>query len=520
MKLQNGLRVLMGAGAAVVLTALPAPAARVIVNAQFVDRLPAPPMQRLAPILDATVRLDGRFIGFTKPEGLGVIELPVTGTVPGAGTVLSDGVRFPFVAGYAGQPIDDMTELVVIYRPGVSVAAVPPIVAGFPVKHVYEPGRYVVLTADNQIFSSRLLWLLSDPRVEFIEPNYHYFPASPSPPDDPDWTGDDPGLWGLRLIRPAQAWQRVHEASFPVAVVDSGIQLSPPHPDLQTNLWRNSMEASGTPGVDDDVPPNGFIDDVNGADFVQNDGVPQDTNGHGTQVAGIIAAVGNNHTGTVGVLWAVPIIAVRVFQSLIVDSTAGSEGIEYAVNAGARVINISWAGRNSQSVALSNAITHAQTADALVVAAVGNISSNLDDPTQVEYPAGYAHDNIVAVLAIDEFNQPAGSTGYGAISVDIGAPYFARSTTIGPVGYTQTAPATSFATPFVSGALALTWAADPTKTAHEVKQLVLDHAVSLPLLAGKCVTGGRVDLDFIGSLPREAPKRPAAPTLIDVAPLP
>jgi hypothetical protein len=244
MKLDNGIWAGLCAAVLVAVTALPAGAARIVVDAQFVDRLPAPSPQRLAPILDATVRVDGRFIGFTIPQGFGVIELPVG--VPGTsmfgpGSPLDDTVRFPQAASYAGQPIDEIMELIVIYRPGITLAALPPVIAGLPVKSRYATGRYVVLDATPHLIdSARLINLLSDPRVEFVEPNYHYRPAAASPPNDPDWVSDNPNLWGLRLIRPQIAWQSVHESPVKVAVVDSGADLD--HPDLKDNLWRNAME--------------------------------------------------------------------------------------------------------------------------------------------------------------------------------------------------------------------------------------------------------------------------------------
>ncbi len=155
---------------------------------------------------------------------------------------------------------------------------------------------------------SAVKMMQSDPNVEYVEPNYIY--RITTVPNDPYFGL----LWGLNNtgqnvngtagkagadIDAVQAWDRTTgNPNVIVAVIDSGVLTS--HPDLAANIWVNTNEIPGN-GIDDDL--NGFIDDVNGWDFVFNDSNPDDENGHGTHVAGTIAAVGNNKIGVTGVSW-------------------------------------------------------------------------------------------------------------------------------------------------------------------------------------------------------------------------
>ena len=509
----SSLRSVVRAIAVVVLTALPAVAApQIVVNAQFVERLPSLPAlaTRLAPALDATRALNGRFMGFTVPDGLAVIDLPTGLDLLGANNILSDPVRFSGLAPLGGQAVEAANELIVMYRPGMVISSLPPLIAGFTVKRRYQRGNFVVLAATGPIDRARLDALLSDTRVRFVEPNYRYRLTGNKPPDDPDWVNDAVGLWGLRRIGAAQAWRGVHVSQVKVAIIDSGIDLS--HPDLSANLPQNLAELNGMTDVDDDH--NGCVDDFIGCDFVDAY-PPQDTNSHGTQVSGVIAAVGNNGIGTVGVVWSIPILPVRIFQSETADADVAVLAIDYAVASGAKIINASWSGQNSQSAALSDAITRADTAGVLLVASTGNDAANLDIPIQAEYPAAYAHQNIVAVLATDDQDQAASATGIGAVAVDLGAPGSDIQTTTLGAQY-RSKFGTSFAVPHVSGALALTWAADPTLSAHAVRQRVLDHVETVVGLSGKCATGGLLNLRFLAP----PPQRPPAPTLLNVGPQP
>jgi subtilisin family serine protease len=205
-----------------------------------------------------------------------------------------------------------------------------------------------------------------------------------------------------------------------IAVIDSGIDCR--HPDLAENIWQNGGEVADN-GLDDDG--NGFVDDVRGWDFVDDDNDPLDFLGHGTNTAGIIGAVGNNGTGMTGVAWNVGLMNLKIMDSFGVGTTAGAiAAIEYAGANGALLINASW-GDSEFSQALKDAISGF---DGLFITSAGNSAGDIDaDPL---YPAGYDLDNIVAVAGSDMDDQLASFSNYGAVSVDLAAPAVNNYTTV------------------------------------------------------------------------------------------
>ena len=129
--------------------------------------------------------------------------------------------------------------------------------------------------------------------------------AAQAPATDPRTTEQ----WALQGDAPMgvdSAWRQTTGADVTVAIIDSGVDLG--HPDLAPNLWTNPGEIPGN-GVDDDS--NGYVDDVHGFDFVEGDGTPQDANGHGTHVAGIVGARGGNGVGGAGVAWQARLMTIR-----------------------------------------------------------------------------------------------------------------------------------------------------------------------------------------------------------------
>lgn len=265
--------------------------------------------------------------------------------------------------------------------------------------------------------ASALASYRSDPAVESVQPNYLY--RARGLPNDSQ-VGQ---LWALRNTGQAvvsssyspnagtagddmnveKAWDHVTDcSSVVVAVLDSGVNYS--HEDLADNMWAGG---AGSPR--------------HGADFIDNDDDPMDENGHGTHVAGIIGASGNNATGISGVCWKANIMAVRVLDASGVGTTASlAQGVNFAVSHGAKVINMSLGGASFDPL-LAAAITNAQANDVAVIAAAGNDAANVDGGAP-EYPCAYTHPNLLCVTALDQTFALAAFSNYGATSVDIGAP--------------------------------------------------------------------------------------------------
>ena len=262
----------------------------------------------------------------------------------------------------------------------------------------------------------------SDPDVLYAEPNYRYrLQALPDAPRSDE-------LWGLRNegqriqgasgtrhadIDAERAWNlETGSRDIVVAVIDSGLDVG--HPDLALNLWTNPGEIADN-GVDDDG--NGFVDDLHGWDFADDDNLPFDSHGHGTHVAGIIGASGNNAEGIAGVCWGVSIMPLRFITAAEYGTTADAiAAIEYASQNGADVINLSWGGP-LYSQALKDAI---DAADAIVVCAAGNEGADLD--VSPLYPASYDSANVLSVAATDADDHPAWFTNYSIHRADVAAP--------------------------------------------------------------------------------------------------
>jgi subtilisin family serine protease len=336
--------------------------------------------------------------------------------------------------------------------------------------------------------------LLRNPAVEFVEPNYVL--RAQRIPNDRNFSDQ----WGLRNvghfggkagadISATAAWDVTTASNAIVAVVDTGVSYK--HPDLAGNAWKNPGDLAN--GQDDDG--DGFSDDVYGADFFADDSNPDDDGGHGTHVAGIIGAQGNNATGVTGVNWDVNVMALKFLDENGEGNTAdAANAIDYAVAHGARIVNASWGGP-SYSQALYGAIRRAGERGTMVVAAAGNEGVNAD--TKPDYPAAFDLPNIVSVAATDRGDQLLDFSNYGAKSVDLGAPGDDVLSTVptlsDPTGYASFS-GTSMAAPFVSGAAALYLSKFPQASVDQIKAALLQSVDRLPTLAGKTVSGGRLNL--------------------------
>lgn len=331
----------------------------------------------------------------------------------------------------------------------------------------------------------------NDPRIEYIEPNYTITLDS-TIPDDSSFSS----LWGLNNtgqtggvadadIDAPEAWEIQTGNDVVVGVIDTGIDYT--HPDLVNNMWTNPGEIPGN-GLDDDL--NGYVDDVYGYDFAYNDGDPFDRQSHGTHVAGTIAAESNNGQGVTGVSWDAQLMAIQFLD----DSGRGStfnaiRAVEYATMMGAQLTNNSWGG-GGFSQGLHDAIEAAGKANSLFIAAAGNNSRNTD--ASPYYPANYELDNVISVAATDHHDNLSWFSNYGATTVDLGAPGSSIYSTVPGGGYAYK-NGTSMAAPHVAGVASLLWSEDPSLSASEVKQAILDSSDPIAALDGKTLSGGRLN---------------------------
>ena len=286
----------------------------------------------------------------------------------------------------------------------------------------------------------------------FVEPN-RIFKLSATNPDDPIYSKDL--LWGMNSaedndIDAPEGWDTATDASnIIVAIVDTGIRHT--HEDLADNMWRNPGEIKGN-GLDDDN--NGYVDDYHGVNTIDSSLTWEDDNGHGTHVAGIVGASGNNGIGITGVAWKVQLMAVKAGNAsgslTLVDSI---EAIDYAIDNGAHIINASWGGRG-KSESLELAIERAFVAKVFFVASAGNESSNIDEVPF--FPSGSPFPNVVTVASSDKEGNQSVFSNYGINKVDVIAPGSAiLSCWYESDDSYALLDGTSMAAPCVSGILAL-----------------------------------------------------------------
>jgi subtilisin family serine protease len=302
-----------------------------------------------------------------------------------------------------------------------------------------------------------------------------------------------------------------------VAIIDSGIDVS--HPYLAANIWTNPGEVADN-GVDDDR--NGYIDDIHGWNFVDNTPNVQDGYGHGTHVAGIVAAAGTAGVSTAGIGWNVSLMALKFQDNTGLGFTgAAIAGIQYATmmrrdfGINVVVINNSWGGTTGFSTMLQDAIRVAGEAGITFVVAAGN--SGADNDAVARYPSGYDLPNVIAVAATGSTGALAGFSNYGATTVDLGAPGTAIYSTL-PGGRYGSLSGTSQATPQVSGAVARLAAAKPGISVAEVRTALFASVDKLPDLAGRVATGGRLNvfaaLASVGDTSLAAPAPVVTPPVV------
>ena len=344
---------------------------------------------------------------------------------------------------------------------------------------------------ENMNIDEGIKFYKQNAEIEEAQPNFIY--SIDVTPNDPRYSE----LYGMTKINAPTAWNTTTGSpSVVVAVIDTGINYN--HEDLTDNMWRNPGEIAGN-GVDDDG--NGFIDDVYGRDFINNDSDPMDDNSHGSHCAGTIGATGNNSVGVAGVNWSVRLMALKTHAADGNSTAAAVIGaFQYATMMKNRGVNIratsnSWSGAPEApgyDQALKDAIDAAGNAGILNVFAAGNGARNIDPSP--EYPASYNSPSILTVAASDSSDSKAGFSNYGATSVDIAAPGVGiLSTVLGTSSYGFKS-GTSMATPHTAGATALLSAANPSLSMASLKATLMNTVDQLAQWNGNVVSGGRLNI--------------------------
>ncbi len=333
-------------------------------------------------------------------------------------------------------------------------------------------------------------------------------------PNDPEYSQQ----WALGVLDAPAAWARTTGSDdVVVAVIDTGVDYN--HPDLRPNMWTNPLEAAdGT-----DTSGNGFVDDIRGWDFAGNTNDPRDVSTHGTGVAGVLGAVGNNAFGIAGVAWSVRIMPLAVGSSNIPTDRI-VDAIDYAVwqleEGGQNVValNISLGGRmpdveRDEETPLFLAVRRARDAGILGVFAAGNDGLNNDALVSGRpnhfFPSDIDLENVLSVASTTSADNLYSTSNYGPESVDLAAPgHMIRAPFPGGGFVNQTG--TSFAAPHVAGAVALVYAFNPHLRPGDVRAAVTEGSSPLPSLDGKLANPVRLSLGgVLGEAARWPRVRPA-----------
>ncbi|MCP4174495.1 MAG: S8 family serine peptidase, partial [Fuerstiella sp.] len=373
---------------------------------------------------------------------------------------------------------------------------------------------------DGVAMEDAILDIQNSPFVAYAEPNYIYAAASIS--NDPYYTDGD--LWGMygddspSAIGPGgttnqfgvhaeNVWNQgtVGSSDIFVGIIDTGVQVT--HPDLVDNIWVNPFDP--VDGVDNDG--NGYVDDIHGWDFVNNDNSVYDGtfDDHGTHVAGTIGGTGGNASGVVGVNWDVTMIPMKFLGQNGGTTADAVKALDYLtdlkIRHGLNIVasNNSWGG-GGYSQSLADAIIRSAKQETLFIAAAGNSTTNNDNANS--YPSNYdttigtstetaaSYDAVLAVASITSSGSISGFSSYGATTVDIGAPGSGIWSSV-PNNTYDSFSGTSMAAPHVAGAAAL-FASTQTAgiPALSIKDALLDSATATASLSGKTLTGGRLNV--------------------------
>lgn len=379
--------------------------------------------------------------------------------------------------------------------------------------------------------------LQSDPHVEYVHPNYLanlvYTPNDPYWSSAGSWGQPRADLWDLKLMHTDQAWNVSRGSGVVVAVVDTGVDIT--HPDLAGNVWTNPGEIPDN-GIDDDG--NGFIDDVHGWSVLSNSNQIDDSIGHGTHLAGTIAAQDNNGIGMVGVAPDATIMPVQVFSESS-DAFTLSQGILYAVHNGADVINNSWemcSGNCPSAGVVEDAVRTAHAAGVVVVFAAGNETADIRLRSPQNLPES------IVVSATTPGDTRADFSNFGLL--DVGAPgsgdpndanvdepsygilslkasnciwYYCMDDRLVGDGYVRFA-GTSMAAPHAAGVAALILGLHPKYSPEQVRQVMRRIAVDANHNGYDTDLGyGRVDVAKLASEPTPLEALIQAPLLVQTS---
>ncbi len=500
--------------------------------------------RRIARLARAMVGVQGRAaslgsmgqVSFEQLEGrqlLSLEALPASASWTRWGEAMVPAVTNSYIITFNDYQSDDNARLMTqdaVASLGVTATNITPI----------GRGMWATFTTQGAITPAMAKRLAqSMPQVEWVEPNQ--IRKSSAVPNDaeyntqwfhnntgqfpPDSTNPLPGVEDAD-IDTEQAWDiTIGSRDVIIGVIDTGVDID--HPDLRNNIWTNPGEIAGN-GIDDDA--NGYVDDVNGYDFAMLDNDPREEfdprgNGedvipvfaHGTAVAGVIAAVGNNGTGVTGVAWNLSILPMKIAQT---DGSLSTGAIvaahAYATLLRERGINLvatnnSYGGyggaeqfyedstettRGAERAAIQRYLDSGGT----FIAAAGNDSFNNDnaftDPNgSTAYPASYSLPGLISVAATNRQDGLAGFSNFGVQTVDLAAPGEDIRTTFfenGQSTYITTA-GTSFAAPVVAGIVGLIKSIKPNASAVEIRELLINTSDPLPGLQGLVRSGGRVN---------------------------
>jgi thermitase len=400
-------------------------------------------------------------------------------------------------------------------------------IGGESFKNLDSSGHVRIRLRDGDTVEDALKRYAEDDNVEYLEPNFivrlasppndtYYAPClwglkntsqeiistgpgenCPSPPSDPAYSSNNPGFANRDMNIEALWDSHTDCSSIVVAVIDTGINYD--HVDLKNNMWDGSSPYT-----------------KHGWNFVSNNNETNDTYGHGTHVAGIIGAEGDNGIGVSGVCWSASLMALKAFNNNLALVSDIISALAFAAEKNVDIINMSLQTSNNIT-ALTETIATVEAKGILIVVAAGNGDGNTGDPGKnvdtdgKVYPCSYTNSNILCVTALDQKYSLPSFANWGSTSVDVGAPgtnVYSTAKSTDPNGYVLM-NGTSMATPYAAGLAALIMSYHRNAvggfgmTGIHAKDVIMRSGRIVSSLSGKTTTGKAIDatniLDYIAT---------------------